>query len=85
MNIGSRPNIELGGAAVAADAMTDRVRHLAEPAGDHNFGHTGAPKMPTAAPVSAADASRSTSPPPMRGGSVNPKRSPGTGIPAQNP
>ena len=84
MNIGSRPNIELGGAA-AADAMTDCVRHLAEPSARHKLGHTGTPKMSTAASVSATDTSRSTSPAPMRGGCFASGRSPGTGVAAQNP
>ena len=85
MNIGSRPNIELGGAAVVAVAMTDCVRHLAEPSASHKLGHTGTPKMPMAAAVSATDTGRSTSPAPMRGGCLAPGRSPGTGAAAQNP
>lgn len=85
MNIGSRPNIELGGVAMAADATTAYVRHLAEPSAGHKLGHTDAPKMPMAASVSATDTSRSTSPTPMQGCSVAPKRSTGAGVAPQNP
>jgi hypothetical protein len=85
VNFGSRPNIELGGAAVAADAMTGCVRHLAEPSAGHKLGHAGAPKMPIAAPVFATDTARSPSPATMRGACVAPGRSQGTIVAAQNP
>ena len=85
MNIGSHPNIELGGEAEAADAMTAYVRLLVKPPADRKHHRAVEPKMPLVTSISTANINGSKWPLPTPPHCLAQSRSPRAGTAAQIP